>query len=84
MKQEWLYRMKRPKDLEDANNIIRDIINFYNNKRPHMSNNMITPVQKREDYYVSSGASRPLATPLPSVFFMFLIPKHHQKEHYNL
>ena len=49
-----------------------------------MSNNMITPVQKREDYYVSSGASRPLATPLPSVFFMFLILKHHQKEHYNL
>ena len=57
--------MKRPKDLEDANNIIRDIINFYNNKRPHMSNNMITPVQKREDYYVSSGASRPLGDAAP-------------------
>ena len=65
IKQEWLYRMKRPKNLEDANNIIRDIINFYNNKRPHMSNNMITPVQKREDYYVSSGASRPFGDAAP-------------------
>ena len=72
IKQEWLYRMKRPKNLEDANNIIRDIINFYNNKRPHMSNNMITPVQKREDYYVSSGASRPLGDAAPlGVFHVF-------------
>ena len=72
IKQEWLYRMKRPKNLEDANNIIRDIINFYNNKRPHMSNNMITPVQKREDYYVSSGASRPLGDAAPlSVLHVF-------------
>ena len=72
IKQEWLYRMKRPKNLEDANNIIRDIINFYNNKRPHMSNNMITPVQKREDYYVSSWASRPLGDAAPlGVFHVF-------------
>lgn len=72
IKQEWLYRMKRPKNLEDANNIIRDIINFYNNKRPHMSNNMITPVQKREDYYVSSGASRPFGDAAPlGVFHVF-------------
>ena len=50
IKQEWLYRMKRPKDLEDARTIIRDIIDFYNNKRPHMSNGMMTPVQKRKSY----------------------------------
>ena len=64
--------MKRPKNLEDANNIIRDIINFYNNKRPHMSNGMLTPVQKREDYYVSSGAARPLGDTAPrGVFHVF-------------
>lgn len=50
IKQEWLYRMKRPKNLDDACRIIRDIIDFYNNKRPHMSNGMKTPVQKRESY----------------------------------
>lgn len=50
IKQEWLYRMKRPRDLEDARNIINDIIDFYNNKRPHMSNGMMTPKQKRESY----------------------------------
>lgn len=38
IKQEWLYRMKRPKNLDDAYRIIRDIVDFYNNKRPHMSN----------------------------------------------
>lgn len=65
IKQEWLYRMKRPKDLEDANNIIRNIIYFYNNKRPHMSNGMITPVKKRESYHVSSGAARPLGDTAP-------------------
>ena len=50
IKQEWLYRMKRPKNLNDAYCIIRKIIDFYNNKRPHMSNGMMTPVQKRESY----------------------------------
>ena len=50
IKQEWLYRMKRPKDLTDAQNIIRGIVDFYNNQRPHMSNGMLTPVQKRESY----------------------------------
>ena len=37
IKQEWLYHMKRPKDLDDARCIIAGIIDFYNNKRPHMS-----------------------------------------------
>ena len=50
IKQEWLYRIKRPRDLEDARNIINDIIDFYNNKRPHMSNGMMTPKRKRESY----------------------------------
>ena len=50
IKQEWLYRMKRPKDLEEARNIIRGIVDFYNNKRPHMSNGMMTPAQKRKSY----------------------------------
>ena len=47
IKQEWLYRMDRPKNLEDARKIISSIINFYNNKRPHMSNGMKTPVEMR-------------------------------------
>ena len=42
--------MKRPKNLDDAYRIIRDIVDFYNNKRPHMSNGMMTPVQKRKSY----------------------------------
>ena len=65
IKQEWLYRMKRPKNLKDANRIIRNIIYFYNNKRPHMSNDMMTPAQKRANYYVSSGAARPLGDTAP-------------------
>lgn len=50
IKQEWLYRRKRPKDLEDARNCIRAIVDFYNNKRPHMSNGMMTPAQKRQSF----------------------------------
>lgn len=50
VKQEWLYKMKRPADLEDARKIIARIIEFYNNRRPHMSNKMMTPRQKREEY----------------------------------
>ena len=42
--------MKRPKDLEDARRIIADIIDFYNNRRPHMSNGMLTPRQMRQKY----------------------------------
>lgn len=50
IKQEWLYRMKRPESIGEAAKTIRRIIDFYNNKRPHMSNKMMTPVQKRESY----------------------------------
>lgn len=50
IKQEWLYRMKRPENLDEARRIISGIIDFYNNKRPHMNNGMKTPVQKRLEY----------------------------------
>ena len=50
IKEEWLYHMKRPKNLENARRITEDIINFYNNRRPHMSNNMLTPAQMRQKY----------------------------------
>lgn len=50
IKQEWLYRMKRPKDMEEVRKIISGIIEFYKNKRPHMSNGRMTPRQKRESY----------------------------------
>ena len=47
IKQEWIYRMKRFKDLEDATNKITKIIDFYNHTRPHMSNGMLTPYEMR-------------------------------------
>jgi putative transposase len=50
IKQEWLYRMKRPENTLQARGLLRKIISFYNNKRPHMSNGMMTPVEKRCAY----------------------------------
>lgn len=50
IKQEWLYRMKRPKDIQEARRLMEDIIRFYNTRRPHMSNDMMTPSQKRNSY----------------------------------
>ena len=41
--QEWLYKMKRPHDLEEARRLMADIIDFYNNKRPHRSNQGMLP-----------------------------------------
>lgn len=38
IKQEWLYRMKRPKDRREATEAIRGIVDFYNNRRPHLGN----------------------------------------------
>lgn len=38
IKQEWLYRMKRPRDMREARELVGGIIDFYNNKRPHMNN----------------------------------------------
>lgn len=42
----WLYHTKRPADLREATCIIAHIIDFYNNRRPHMSNNMLTPCKR--------------------------------------
>ncbi|MCI1742022.1 MAG: IS3 family transposase [Prevotella sp.] len=50
IKQEWLYRMKRPENMAEARRIISDIVHFYNNKRPHISNGMLTPVQMKLKY----------------------------------
>ena len=43
IKQEWLYRMKRPKDRHEAQELIANIIDFYNNKRPHLNNERKLP-----------------------------------------
>ena len=43
LKQEWLYRMKRPCNMEDAENILRRIILFYNGRRPHRNNPDMMP-----------------------------------------
>lgn len=49
IKQEWLYRMKRPHDLEEARGLVAAIIEFYNTKRPHRSNrDMLPPRRMRE------------------------------------
>ena len=50
IKQEWLYRVKRPKDAHQATELLSGIIEFYNNRRPHRSNGMKTPVQMRKMY----------------------------------
>lgn len=43
IKQEWLYKMKRPANRNEAEKLIRDIVEFYNNKRPHMSRRYADP-----------------------------------------
>lgn len=53
IKQEWLYRMPRPKTIDEARELIAKIIEFYNTKRPHMSNNMKTPAAIRALYEAS-------------------------------
>ena len=47
IKQEWLYRMKRPNNFVEAKELLDRIVYFYNEKRPHRSNQMKTPVQIR-------------------------------------
>lgn len=46
IKQEWLYRMDRPKNLMEATTLVENIIDFYNNKRPHMNNKSMMPPSK--------------------------------------
>ena len=49
IKQEWLYRMKRPKGLEEARTLLEGIVEFYNDRRPHRSNmGMLPPRRLRE------------------------------------
>lgn len=44
LKSEWLYHT-RLKNLDDANEQMRTIIEFYNQERPHLSIDMLTPDQ---------------------------------------
>lgn len=50
IKQEWLYRMKRPKTIDETRTIISGIVDFYNNRRPHMSNGMLTPSAMKQKH----------------------------------
>lgn len=47
IKQEWLYRMKRPANIRQVRILIKQIIEFYNTRRPHRSNGMKMPAQMR-------------------------------------
>lgn len=46
IKQEWLYRMKRPVSVVRARELMAGIIEFYNNRRPHRSNPDMMPPRK--------------------------------------
>lgn len=49
IKQEWIYRMSRYKNKVEAQRSLEKIIDFYNNKRPHMNNEgMLAPRRFRE------------------------------------
>lgn len=61
IKQEWLYKMKRPRNIEQERLLIERIVEFYNNKRPHMANGMKTPAQIRELYNSLFGGCAPPA-----------------------
>lgn len=57
LKQEWLYRMRRPADIRDARQKLDEIIRFYNQRRPHRSNGMLTPEQMRLRYQDKGNGS---------------------------
>ena len=59
IKQEWLYKMKRPHNTEHARELLGKIVEFYNNKRPHMSNGMKTPAEMRRSYDALFGGFEP-------------------------
>lgn len=49
IKQEWLYRMPRYRNKAEAQKSLENIIDFYNNRRPHMNNEgMLAPRKFRE------------------------------------
>lgn len=54
IKQEWLYRMKRPGSLTEARRLIADIIDFYNNSRPHRSNKDMMPPRRLREYLTAA------------------------------
>lgn len=55
IKQEWLYSMKRPKNLEELRKVMTEIIKFYNEMRPHYSNGMLTPKAMREKHSLEAS-----------------------------
>lgn len=55
LKTEWLYQM-RLTSLDMARDTIKDIVVIYNEKRPHMSVGMLTPMQVR----IQSGEMKKL------------------------
>lgn len=48
IKNEWLYHMDKFTCIEEAREDIGRIIRFYNERRPHMSNNMLTPSEAHD------------------------------------
>ena len=50
IKVEWLYRIPRFRNREEARRKLVGIIGFYNTRRPHMSNKMLTPEVMRKLY----------------------------------
>src|SRR5574344_314598 len=70
IKVEWLYRQARFKSKKEAQEKLEQIIDFYNTRRPHMSNNMLTPQQKRTIYEEKclTGAVCPQRTASPECF----------------
>lgn len=52
IKQEWLYRMKRPKGLEEARTLLEGIVEFYNDRRPHRSNMGMLPPRRLRDWWL--------------------------------
>ncbi len=59
IKQEWLYRMKRPKNLVALKNIMKGIVKFYNEERLHYSNGMLTPKAMREKHSLEASRLQP-------------------------
>ena len=55
IKQEWLYKIKRPADIQSATELIVHIVDFYNNRRLHMSNGMKTPKAMRREHSEQSS-----------------------------
>ena len=46
IKQDWLYKMRRLRDLEDTREVMAGIIEFYNTKSPHINNSGMLPSQR--------------------------------------